>query len=270
VIRALWQALEAVDGGDPEAMARVMTPDAHWFPPGGTEEAVRNGPDMSRAMGPWSNEALEVDIRRVIDLGDRPFVAQVSVGNRKQPSLRYELVLLVETRGDRIAAVHHFGDPLGPVRVGPNEQEPLDLGPLVDPTLEGGPPVVAHGDTTLRLVEALEDRNDATVRALLAADVVLHDVTARRTRRGRDAYLTGFHETLGPKGHLEVIRHHASERFVIIEGTLHGREPAPQAATATPQEHGFADLHRLADGVIVETWHYVNRRGRARLPRARP
>jgi ketosteroid isomerase-like protein len=253
VVQSLWRALEAVDTGDADAMARAMTSDGRWFPPGSPAESVQGPADLRRAMGPWSNERVEVDVRRVIDLGGSPFVAQLSIGNREQPAFRYELVLLVEVRDDRIAAVHHFGDPLGPVRVGAIEQEPLDLGPVAAVELEGGPPDVANVDATKQLVAALEGRKDDAVRALLAEDVVLHDGPARRTRHGRDGYLEGWRETLGPKGHMEVTRHHAGQRLVVMEGTLYGRD----AETS----HGFADIHRLADGKIVETWHYVNRRG---------
>jgi ketosteroid isomerase-like protein len=129
--------------------------------------------------------------------------------------------------------------------------------------LEGGPPDVAHVDATKQLVAALDGRKDDAVRALLAEDVVLHDVSARRTRRGRDGYLEGWRETLGPKGHVAVARHYAGQRFVVMEGTLYGRDAKPQA-------HGFADIHRLADGKIVETWHYVNRRGQPHQPQIRP
>jgi ketosteroid isomerase-like protein len=272
VVQSLWRALEAVDAGDADAMAQAMTADGRWFPPGGLEESAQGPDDLRRAMGPWGSDAVTVDVRRVIDLGGSPFIAQVSIGNREQPTFHYELALLVEVEGDRIAAVHHFGDPLGPVRVGPSEQEPLDLGPVAAVALEGGPPEVAHVDATRQLVAALDGREHDAVRALLAEDVVLHDVVARRTRRGRDGYLEGWRATLGPTGHVAVIRHYAGRRFVAMEGAIHGRdaEGKPQAAEGEPQEHGFADIHRLADGKIVETWHYLNRRGRPHRPRIGP
>lgn len=266
VVQSLARALEAVAAGDPDAMGRVMLTEARWFPPGSPQESVGNGSELRRAMSPWGTPELGVDLRRVIDLGGSPWFAQVSIASREQPTMRYELALMIETQGDRISAVHQFGDPLGPVRIGPNEQEPLDLGPTTV-VLEGGPPTLAHVDATKRLAEALQARNDDAVRALLAEDVVLHDVIARRTRRGRDGYLAGFAETLGEAGHLVVDEHYAGERMVVMVGAIDSRGTQ---ADAEAMEHGFADIHRLADGKVLETWHYVNRRGRARRPRLRP
>jgi ketosteroid isomerase-like protein len=274
VVRSLWRALEAVDAGDAAALAGAMTEDGRWFPPGSDQESVQGPADLQRAMGPWSSAELALDIRRIVDPGDGPFAAQVTVASLENPVLRYELVLLVEPRGDRIAAVRHFGDPLGPVRVGPNEEEPLALGPLGEPVLERGASEPALVDVARALTTALDGVEDEAARARLAEDVVLHDVAARRTRRGREGYLAGMRETLGPTGHLAVDRHLAGSGFVVLEGAVYGRE-ASSAAKAegeatTPQEHGFVDVHRVVDGLIAETWHYVNRRGRPPRPRLRP
>jgi ketosteroid isomerase-like protein len=120
---------------------------------------------------------------------------------------------------------------------------------------------------TKSLTLALDGRKDAAASAMLAEDVVLHDVIARRTRRGRPGYLAGHRATLGEAGHLVLDRHHAGPRWVVIEGAVHGRESTPEGAAL---EHGFADVHRVVDGAIVETWHYVNRRGRPHTPRVQP
>jgi hypothetical protein len=274
VVRSLWRAIEGVDAGDPAAIAGAMTEDGRWFPPGSPAEATRDASELQRAMLPWSNVDLELDVRRVVDPGDGPFAAQVSVASREDPALRYELVLLVEPRSDRIAAVHHFGDPLGPLRMGPGKEEPLALGPVGEPALERGAADPTLAVAARELAADLDGRSDEAVRARLAEDVVLHDVTARRTRRGRDGYLEGMRETLGPTGHLAVDRHLTGAPFVVLEGAVYGREAAssgkPEGAAAAPQEHGFVHVHRIVDGAIVETWHYVNRRGRPHRPRVRP
>jgi ketosteroid isomerase-like protein len=266
VVRSLWRALEAVDAGDAGAMARVTTNDARWFPPGGLAESVQGATHLQRAMAPWSNPEVDLDVRRVIDPGVGSFAAQVSATSRESPALRHELVLLVEARGDHVAAVHHFGDPLGPVRLGLDEQEPLDLGPVDEPALEHGAAAQAQVDAARTVATALDDRNDDAVRALLTEDVVLHDVKARRTRRGPDGYVAGMRETLGETGHLAVNRHLAGPRFVVLEGAVLGHGPpmgkAASEPASEPQEHGFVDVHRMVDGKIAETWHYVNRRGR--------
>lgn len=280
-VRSLWQALEAVDAGDAEAMARVMIEGGRWLPPGSFEESVAGAVDLRRAMSPWSSPTVELDVRRIILLsplgGDTPFAVQVSVASHDAPAARHELVLLVDTRGDHIAAVHHFGDPLGPIRArAPNEAEPLDLGPASPLVLEDGAPEhgaaeAAHLEATRRLMDAVDGRDDAGVRARVVEDAVLHDVAARRTRRGRDAYAAGMRETLGETGHVAVDRLHAGGGFVIVAGSVFGREPEPATPAPSPaQEHGFADVHRMVDGAIAETWHYVNRRGRPHHPRPTP
>jgi len=266
VARSFWRALEAIDAGDAAAMAQAMTADARWFPPGRVEESVQGASDLARAMAPWSNPTIDIDVRRIIDPGDGPFVAQVSVGNRENPALRHELVLLIEVRDDRIAAAHHFGDPLGPIRLGQSQQEPLDLGPVGEPVLEQGAGARAQVDAARALITAVDARDDDAVRALLTEDVTLHDMAARRTRRGRDGYVEGMRETLGTTGHLAVDQHLAGSRFVVLMGVVFGRTtpPSKDSAPSEPQEHGFADVHRMVDGTIAETWHYVNRRGRPR------
>ena len=262
VTRSLWRALEELDAGDAAAIARTMIEDARWYPPGRNDEAV-GAADLARALGPWSNPATEIDVRRIIDPGDGPFAVQVSATSRENPALRHELVLLVEARGDHVTAVHHFGDPLGPVRLGQGEQEPLDLGPMGEPALERGAGEAAELDVARTLATAIDAREDDAVRALLAEDVVLHDVIARRTRRGRDGYVAGMRETLDETGRLAVDRHLAGSRFVVVTGVVFGRDPPPTTTgEPEPQEHGFADVHRMVDGTIAETWHYVNRRGR--------
>lgn len=282
VMRSLWQALEAVDAGDAEAMGRAMTEDGRWLPPGSLEEAARGAADMHRAMVPWGSTDVELDVRRILDLDrDGLFAAQVSVAAREG---RNELVLLIEPRGDQIAEVRHFGDPLGPVRPRASHAEPLDLGPVGEVALAADPADPALVGVARSLVDAVEGRNDDAVRALLAADVVLHDVAGRRTRRGRDAYVEGMRETLGEAGHVAVDGVHAGAGFVVVEGALLGREtsgaaPAPSSKgppenaadpAAPPKEHGFADVHRVVDGTIAETWHYVNRRGRPARVAPRP
>ncbi len=266
VVQSLWRALEGVDAGDADAMGRVMVDGGRWFPPGSPEESVGTGADLRRAMGPWSSHTLDVELRRVIDLGASPVFAQLSVADREQPELRYELALMIDVRGDRIAAVHHYGDPLGPVRVGPSAEEPLDLGPVAL-VVEGGAPSVAHADAVGRLRDALDGRDEAAARALLDEGVVLHDVVARRTRRGPEGYLAGFRELLGEAGHLKVSQLEAGESFVVMVGVIDGRS---KNADGQPMEHGFADVHRLVGRKVVETWHYVNRRGRAQPPTLRP
>jgi len=267
VVQSLWRAIEAVDAGDADAMSRVMVPQARWFPPGSPSESVRGAADLRRAMSPWASPQVELDVRRVIDLGDGPIVVQaVASAVTGDPRPRYELVLLVELQGDRIASVRHYGDPLGPVRVGPDPEEPLDLGPPGEVELERGTPEASHVATAEALVEALDGRKDAAARALLAEDVVLHDVVARRTRRGRERYLAGYRAMLGDTGHPRVDRRHAGAGFVVLEGAVHGRDPTAEDR----KEHGFADVHRVIDGTIVETWHYLNRRGRPLQSRTRP
>lgn len=271
VVRSLWRALEAVDAGDAAAMAPAMTDDGRWFPPGSPAESVGGQADLQRALEPWSGDEIDLDVRRVIDPGNGAFAAQVTVANREAPGLRHELVLLVEPRGERMAAVHHFGDPLGPVRMGPGKEEPLALGPVGEPELAGGPGEAGAIDAAKQLAAAVDAREDDAVRTRLAEDVVLHDVTARRTRHGRDGWLAGWRETLGPTGRLVVDRHLAGSRFVVVEGAVYGREPKTEGdAKPEPQEHGFVDVHRIVDGTIAETWHYVNRRGRPHRPRVRP
>jgi ketosteroid isomerase-like protein len=177
-----------------------------------------------------------------------------------------------------MGAVRQLGDPLGPVRprTGPgtseatSEAEPLALGPAGEVVLEGGAPDPSLADLTRSLMDAVEARKDDAVRALLAEDVVLHDLATRRTRRGRDAWVAGMRETLGETGHVTVDRHHPGARFVVVEGAVHGREADPAAPASPPQEHGFADVHRVVDGAIAETWRYVNRRGRPRRVVPRP
>jgi ketosteroid isomerase-like protein len=277
VVRTFWQALEAVDAGDAGALAHAMTEDGRWLPPGRFEESLQGAAQLQRAMNPWSSDGVEIDVRRVIDPGEGAFVAQVSVASGRDPTLRHELVLLVEPRDDAIAAVHHFGDPLGPLRWGPSKEEPLDLGLVGEPTMVAvsGVAAAAQMDLAEQLTAAIERRDDDAVRARLAADVVLHDVAARRTRRGPDGYLTGIRETLGAAGHLRVDRRLAGSGFAVLEGAVLGREAAADATgagaePAEPQEHGFADVHRMVDGAIAETWHYVNRRGRPYHPRPAP
>jgi ketosteroid isomerase-like protein len=261
VVRSLWQALDAVGSGDPDAMARAMTPDGRWFPPGRVEESVQGSDALRRAMAPWGSPELELDVRRIIvPDGEGPFVAQVSVASRKDLAARHEVVLRVEPGGDRIAAVHHFGHPLGPVRAYPREQEPLDLGPVGEVALVGGASEPARAEAIAKLMAAIDERKDDAARALLAEDAVLHDVTAGRTRQGRDGYVAGMRETLGETGHLAIDRRLAGGSFVVVEGAIFGRDA--EAQPGAPQEHGFADVHRMVDGTIAETWRYVNRRGR--------
>lgn len=258
VVRATWQALEAVDAGDPDAMARVMTEDARWFPPGSLEESVGAG-EARRALSPWSGDDVALDVRRIIDL-DGAFAAQVTVAGTEGPGLRHEMVLVIETRDDRVTAVRQYGDPLGPVRPRPGHPtEPLDLGPVGEPVVELGTPAPALAQTARALASAIDERRDDDARARLADDVVLHDVTGRRTLRGRDAYVTGMRDALGEAGHLRVDALHEGARAVIVEGAVLGREAD---APTDPREHGFADVHRVVDGAIAETWHYVNRRNR--------
>lgn len=273
VVRSLWRALEAIDAGDAAAMAPAMTDDGRWFPPGRPEESVGGPAELQRAMDPWTGDEIELDVRRIIDPGDGAFVAQVTVANREGAGLRNELVLLVEPRGDLVAAVHHFGDPLGPVRLGAGgKEEPLALGPVGEPTLEGGPAVATAVDAAKQLAVAVDARADEAARAYLREDVVLHDVIARRTRQGREGWLAGMRETLGPIGRLVVDQHLAGPRFIVLEGAIYGRDGDARDgdAKAEPQEHGFVDVHRIVDGAIAETWHYVNRRSRPYRPRLRP
>lgn len=279
VVRSLWRALEAVDAGDAAAMAAAMTDDGRWFAPGRPEESVGGPTDLQRALAPWNGSDTDIDVRHIIDPGDGTFAAQVSVGSREDPELRHELVLLVEPRGELVAAVHHFGDPLGPLRQRASPlppsgglDEPLALGPVGEPTRAGGPAETAAVEAAEQLAAALDAREEDAVWTRLAADVVLHDVIARRTRQGRDGWLAGMRETLGPAGRLVVDRHLAGSRFVVVEGAVYGREPAAGRGEppAEPQEHGFVDVHRFVDGTIAETWHYVNRRGRPHRRRVRP
>ncbi|MCX4245989.1 nuclear transport factor 2 family protein [Paraliomyxa miuraensis] len=260
-MQSLWRALESVDGGDSDALGPILRPDGRWFPPGSVAESV-SGSDLPRAMLPWTGPSVEIDVRRMIDLGG-PFVAQVAV---TEPPNRHELVLMVMPRGDGIGAIHHHGDPLGPIRLGSDPSEPMDLGPLGEVALERGKPNPDAIALVTDLTEALDGRKDDAARARLAETVVLHDIIARRTRRGRDAYLAGFQATMGDSGHLTIARSHSAAGWVVVEGAVHGREPSAE----NPQEFGFADVHRVIDGAIAETWHYVDRRGRPRSPRLDP
>jgi ketosteroid isomerase-like protein len=198
----------------------------------------------------------------------------VSIASAEAPADPHELVLVVEARGDRIAEVRHYGDPLGPVRARASATDPLALGPAGEVALERGAPEAGVVGIARALVAGVEAHDDDAVRALLAEDVVLHDVTARRTRRGRDAYVAGLHEA----GRVAVDRQHAGARFVVVEGAVLGPEPSgapteaadPSAPASPPQEHGFADVHRVVDGKVAETWRFVNRRGRPGRMRPRP
>lgn len=268
VVRAMWRTIEAIDAGDPDAMAQLVVPDGRWFPPGGLAESFSGASDFRRAMSPWAGAQVALDVRRVIDLGS-PFAVQLAVtGTETDPPLRHELLLLVEIRGDLVAAIRHYGDPLGPLRTAPSAEAPLDLGPVGEPTVERGTAEPGHAEVARALLEAIDGRKDAAARALLAEDVVLHDVTASHTRRGRDEVLAAYRATLGEgdRGRLALDRQHAGPGLVIIEGAVHGRDTDADP----PQEHGFADVFRVEDGVVAEAWHYVNRRGRLHRPRVQP
>lgn len=264
VVRALWRAIEAVDAGDADAMARAMTEDARWFPPGSARESVGGPQQLGRAMAPWTAESIELDLRRVIDLGGSPFVAQLSVGHDGGAG-RYELVLMVEVAGDRISSIRHYGDPLGSVRAGPPTVEP-PLGPPGPVERAAGPPTIEHVASTRALAEALERGDDETARALLAPQVVMHDVRARKTWHGPTDVTTAYRADLGPRGHLTIAHHYAGSQYVVVEGAL---SIGQTKEDDVPRERGFVDLHRLERGKIAETWHYLNRRDRPRKPASR-
>ncbi len=260
VVHELWLALEAVDAGDPDAIATMM-PSGTWLPPGGPADAVTGADPLRRAMAPWTRPGLDIAVRAVIDLGGRLVTMLVTVGpDGGGPSPRYEMVLMLEHGDEGDATMRHYGDPLGPVRSLPADVGgTLAVGPVpAEPAVHGGPPVVAHVAATRTLLAALGP-NPAPTPPPLATTVVLHDIVARRTHRGPDAYLAEYRATLGPTGHIQVSHHYAGRHWVIVEGTIHGQTAAPGQP---PGAHGFADVHRLEHGQIVETWHYFNRRGR--------
>lgn len=261
VARATWRALEAVDAGDAEAMSLVMTSDARWFPPGSVEESVDNQPGtMARAMAPWSGPDVELSVRRVIEPGYGPVVVQLAVDRVSSPGAGNELVLLIKGRGEQMQTVRQYGDALGPLRFHPEDRErTLDLGPIAEPTWHAGPADDAAMAVVEALGKAIEARDEAAVRAQLADGVRLHDVKARRTREGEDGFLEGMRGTLGEDGHLVALHQFGAGETVVVEGAVYGLEADDEG---NPREHGFADVHRLAGGEIVETWHYLNRRGR--------
>ena len=255
-VKALWNGIEGVDGGDADAMARAMTEPARWFPPGGASDSVGGEAELRRAMAPWSSPEVELDLRRVIDPGDSQFIAQLSVSS-DEGRRRYEMALVVRTKGDRIQTVRHYGDPLGPVRLGPAAVDPLDLGPVGSVAFEGGAANAENIATARALTEALERRDDEAAVALLDPAVVLHDIRARKSRRSPKDFATAYRADLGTKGHLTIAHHYAGTQYVVLEGSLRGHED-----DEVGQEHGVLDVHRLQDGKIAETWHYLNRRAR--------
>ncbi|MEM7158611.1 MAG: nuclear transport factor 2 family protein [Myxococcota bacterium] len=265
--RVLWRALEEIDHGNPDAMGAAMLTSARWFPPGSAAESIGNDDGtIVRGMKPWAARDLALDIRRVIDLGGNPLVVQLSVDKTTDPNLRFDLVLLVDFKEDEIASVRQYGDPLGPVRSRAEDTErTLDLGPP-------SPIEMVHGEPNLDHVKAakahLEAQNGSLddLAPLLGDDAVLHDVTVRRTRNGKKDYQQGYQLTLGDKGSVQAVRMHAAGDFVMVEGAVHGRVSADDGS---PREYGYVDIHRFEDGLIAETWHYVNLRGRPSRPGTR-
>ncbi len=255
-IKALWRGIEGVDGGDADAMAKEMVEPARWFPPGGASDSVGGEAELRRAMAPWSSPDVELDLRRIIDPGGSQFIAQLSVA-AAQGQRRYEVALVVRSKDGRIQTVRHYGDPLGPVRLGPAAVDPLDLGPVGSVPFESGPPNAEDIATARTLIEAFDRRDDEAALALLDPAVVLHDIRARKSRRGPKDFATAYRADLGTKGHLTIAHHYAGTQYVVLEGSLRDHE-----ADEPGQEHGVLDVLRLKNGKIAETWHYLNRRAR--------
>ena len=241
-------------------MGAAMLPSARWFPPGSPDESIGNDDGtIERGMKPWAAGDLALDIRRVIDLGGPPLIAQVSIDKTTDPNVRFELVLLLDVKEGKIASVRQYGDPLGPVRSRAEDTEgTLDLGPIGTISVEGGQPNLDHVKAAKTQLEALNG-SLKDLAPLLSDNVLLHDVSVRRTREGKDEYQQGYRATLGEKGKVDAAHMHATANFVMVEGAVHGKATADDGS---PREHGFVDIHRFEDGVIAETWHYVNRRGR--------
>lgn len=265
--RTVWSTLEAIDDGDAEAMSQVMAPTARWFPPGSIEESVSNDSgQLARALAVWTSPDVSIDVRHLVVTGG-PLVAQIAVVDADTPEYGYEIVLLFEERGDQIAMVRQYGDPLGPVRMSAEDLagRSLAIGPVGSPVVHTGPADPA----SVALVEAahdgLEAREDAAVRSRIAEAVVVHDIKGRRTRKGADDYLEVMKSTLGEEGHLMRLKTHAAGNWVIVEGAVYGVETD---ADGNAREHGLVDVHRLEGGAIAETWHYLNRRGRPHRSRA--
>ncbi|MEX1362666.1 MAG: nuclear transport factor 2 family protein [Nannocystaceae bacterium] len=255
----LWTALEELDAGDPDAMTRALAPTARWFPPGSPAESI-GVDEMPRAMANWSGPDVTLDIRRVIDPGVPPLIVQLVVERDGEVPLANEIVLLVDGQADQIASVRQHGDPLGPIRERAEDSgRTLDLGPVGQPSLERGEAPPAHVGLVGRLVQALEARDADATQPLVAQTAVLHDIQARRTHRGRSEVITGLLATLGEQGHLTVQHQYATASMVVVEGAVFGREQDPDGSD---REHGFVDIYRLEGGEIVETWRYLDRRGR--------
>lgn len=263
IVHAFYAALSAVDAGDRDAMDPVMLPRAPWLTPGEVEGAPIAGMNLARAMAPWSGPAVHPNVRRVVDLGAARVLVLLNVSADDRPGSDYELALVLDGKGDRISSIRHYGDPLGPVSARPEDAgRTLDLGPTDPPVLDRGEPTVHHVAVVRSWRQALASRAPAKARATLADDVVLHDVTRRRTTRGAAAMISAFSKALGDDGALEILHEHATASMVMVEGAIYGLHTD---ADGHPVEHGVLDLYRLRDGVIVEAWRFLNRRGRPHL-----
>lgn len=260
IARSFWQALTAVDGGDGAAMGAVMHPGSPWLVPGSVAEAPIAGRDLPRAMAPWGGPASGLSIRRVVDLGPKRIVVQLSVSSVAHPGLEFEMALFIDARDDLISAIRQYGDPLGPVRPRPEDSgRTLDLGPITAIDVAGGPPTVANVAAVKEVIAAVQSKKAAAIPAALSPTVVLHDVQGRRVHTGPEEFMSTYLAVLGEAGELEILHEHATKTFVVVEGAIHGRRTSDDG---TPLEHGVADIYRLEDGKIVEAWHYLNRRGR--------
>lgn len=255
--RLVWSSMEAVDDGDVGVLSQAMHPTARWFPPGSLQESVGNI-ELERALASWAGPSVTLHPRRLIDAGDQ-VVLQVAARHAGNPA-GFEVGLVFEIRQDQIAMVRQYGDPLGPVRPRPEDTgATLDLGPPDALAVSQGEADPALTTVVEALSRAIEARDEAAMRAVLGRDVVLHEVKERRNLAGPEAYAKAMTAAVGEKGHQMTLGTRAVGDRVIVEGAIYG---VTTDEDGSAREHGVLDIHRVQGGQIVETWRYLNRRGR--------
>ncbi len=111
-----------------------------------------------------------------------------------------------------------------------------------------------------RFYEAFNSQNPTLLGDVLAPDFVVHGTSPSLPDGNAAALGQAFQAFAGgvPDLNYEILSTHVSGDFVTVRGTVTGTHTGPlfgMPATGTKVEFGAIDIHRVADGQVVESWH---------------